>query len=134
VAEGSGENVFMVRNGVLITPPLNNVLEGVTRRTMLELAAWKGHEISERTFTRDEVYIADELFMTGTAAEVTPIREVDDRRIGTGKPGPITRDLQDTFFALVAGEVPEYRHWLFDVPTLEGELPTEPRPESATAS
>lgn len=134
VAEGSGENLFMVRNGVLVTPPLNNVLEGVTRRTMLELAAWKGHPISERTFTRDEVYTADELFMTGTAAEVTPIREVDDRSIGTGKPGPITRDLQDTFFALVAGEVPEYRHWLSDVPTSDGEVPSEPRPESAAAS
>jgi branched-chain amino acid aminotransferase len=117
VAEGSGENLFMVRNGKLLTPPLKSVLEGVTRRTILELARAKGYDVDERTFTRDEVYTADELFVTGTAAELTPIREVDDRRIGTGEPGPITRELQDTFFALVAGEVPEYRHWLVDVPS-----------------
>ncbi len=133
VAEGSGENLFMVRNGVVITPPLNSVLEGVTRRTIMELAEMKGHQVVERTFTRDEVYIADELFMTGTAAEVTPIREVDHRLIAGGEPGPITRDLQATFFAVVAGEVPEKRHWLVDVPTPTSEsVPTAVR-EPASA-
>lgn len=134
VAEGSGENLFMVRNGKLMTPPLNSVLEGVTRRTMLELAHSKGYEVQERTFTRDEVYTADELFMTGTAAELTPIREVDDRRIGPGEPGPVTRDLQDTFFALVAGELPEWRHWLVDVPTPVAQPSQDLSHESAAAS
>jgi len=134
VAEGSGENLFMARNGKLMTPPINSVLEGVTRRTMLELAVSKGYEIEERTFTRDEVYTADELFMTGTAAELTPIREVDDRCIGSGAPGPITRDLQDTFFAVVAGEVPEWRHWLVDVPTREVAEPPPAPQESAAAN
>ena len=133
VAEGSGENLFMVRNGRLMTPPINSVLEGVTRRTMLELAAAKGYEVVERTFTRDEVYTADELFMTGTAAELTPIRSVDDRRIGSGKPGPITQDLQSTFFAIVAGELPEWRHWLADVPEF-AEREEHSAQESATAS
>jgi branched-chain amino acid aminotransferase len=133
VAEGSGENLFMVRNGVIMTPPLNSVLEGVTRRTMMELAEMKGHQVVERTFTRDEVYTADELFMTGTAAEVTPIREVDHRLIADGEPGPITQDLQSTFFSVVAGEVPEKRHWLDDVPTYESESDAAPVQEPASA-
>lgn len=132
VAEGSGENLFMIRNGVITTPPLNSVLEGVTRRSIMELAESKGHKVVERTFTRDEVYTADELFMTGTAAELTPIREVDDRAIGSGQTGPITRDLQDTLFAVFAGEVEEFRHWLVPVPMFEatGEAAEA---ESATA-
>lgn len=134
VAEGSGENLFMVRNDTIYTPPLNNVLEGVTRRSIMELAEWKGHHLEERGFTRDEVYTADELFMTGTAAEVTPIREVDDRRIGAGEPGPITRDLQETFFSIIAGDVPEWSHWLVDVPGV-GKMPqSDPAQTSATAS
>jgi branched-chain amino acid aminotransferase len=133
VAEGSGENLFMVRNGVVTTPPLNSVLEGITRRTMMELAEMKGHQVVERTFTRDEVYTADELFMTGTAAEVTPIREVDHRLIADGEPGPITRDLQATFFAVVAGEVPEKRHWLVDVPPATPDSKPAPVHEPASA-
>jgi branched-chain amino acid aminotransferase len=132
VAEGSGENLFMVRNGRLMTPPINSVLEGVTRRTILELAAAKGYAVEERTFTRDEVYTADELFMTGTAAELTPVREVDNRRIANGEPGPITHDLQDTFFAAVSGELPEWRHWLVDVPERTSVGSSRP-PESAAA-
>ena len=113
---------------------INSVLEGVTRRTIIELATAKGYEVEERTFTRDEVYTSDELFMTGTAAELTPIREVDDRRIGSGAPGPLTRDLQDTFFAVVAGELPEWQHWLVDVPTGEVAESTRAPRESATAN
>jgi branched-chain amino acid aminotransferase len=131
VAEGSGENLFMVRNGVVTTPPLNSVLEGVTRRTIMSLADMKGYPVVERTFTRDEVYTADELFMTGTAAEVTPIREVDNRLIGGGEPGPITQDLQATFFAVVAGEVSEKRRWLVDVPTPTSESVPAVATESA---
>lgn len=118
VAEGSGENLFIVRNGVLTTPPLNNVLEGLTRDTIMKLAEAEGMKVRERTFTRDELYIAEEAFFTGTAAEVTPIREVDDRLIGEGRPGPITLRLQKRFFQVVRGERPEWSHWL-DTVTVE---------------
>lgn len=134
VAEGSGENLFMIRNGVITTPPLNSVLEGVTRRSLMELAESMGHKVVERTFTRDEVYTADELFMTGTAAELTPIREVDDRAIGIGSTGPITRELQDTLFAAYAGEIPEWRHWLTPVPNADERLQGEAATESVPAT
>ncbi len=113
VAEGSGENIFIVKKGVLQTPPLSSpVLAGVTRDSVLQIARDLGIPVREEKFTRDALYIADELFMTGTAAEVTPVREVDNRRIGKGEPGPITKKLQDGFFRAVHGEEPRYREWL----------------------
>ncbi|MBS1192783.1 MAG: ilvE, partial [Nitrospirae bacterium] len=91
VAEGSGENIFMVRNGKIKTPPLTAILEGVTRDTVIQLAQAHGIPLAEERFTRDELYLADEAFFSGTAAEITPIREVDNRKIGAGKPGPVTQ-------------------------------------------
>jgi branched-chain amino acid aminotransferase len=112
VAEASGENLFLVAGGALHTPPLPSVLGGITRATLIEIARDKGIPVHERPLTRDELYIADELFLTGTAAEVTPIREVDRRRIGEGKRGPVTRALQATFFDVVTGREPKYERWL----------------------
>lgn len=112
VAEGTGENLFIVRDGVIYTPELTACLNGITRRTLNKLARDKGYEIVEKRITRDEVYIADEAFMTGTAAEVTPIREVDNRQIGAGRRGPVTEVLQSTYFDVVRGKLPEYKEWL----------------------
>jgi branched-chain amino acid aminotransferase len=115
VSEGSGENIFIVRRGRLKTPPLNSVLEGITRQSVLEIAADEGIEVREDNITRDELYCAEEAFFTGTAAEITPIREVDRRTIGSGKPGPLTEMIQSRFFAAVRGENEKYRHWLSPV-------------------
>ncbi len=115
VAEGSGENVFMVRKGVLKTPPLTSILEGITRETIIQLAAERGIRVVEERFTRDELYVADEAFFTGTAAEITPIRDVDNRMIGTGKPGPVTKDLQSAFFDIVHGRDNRHADWLTPV-------------------
>lgn len=112
VSEGSGENVFIVRNGVLKTTPLTSILEGITRGSIIEIARDEGLRIVEERFTRDELYIADEAFFTGTAAEITPIREVDGRTIGDGRPGAITSKLQAIFFDLVKGKVKKYQSWL----------------------
>jgi branched-chain amino acid aminotransferase len=112
VSEGTGQNIFIVRNGVLMTPPLPSVLEGITRKSIMEVAAKENIKVSETNFTRDEVYIADEAFFTGTAAEVTPIKEIDGRTIGNGKPGPVTKKLQTLFFEIVKGGQPEYDSWL----------------------
>ncbi|MDQ7786585.1 MAG: branched-chain amino acid transaminase [Thermodesulfovibrionales bacterium] len=112
VAEGSGENVFIVRNGVLKTTPLTSILEGITRDSILEIAKDEGIDIREERFTRDELYIADEAFFTGTAAEITPIRELDGRVIGQGKPGRITKKLQSIFFDIVKGKNKKYKSWL----------------------
>ena len=112
VAEGSGENVFIVRNGLIKTPPLTAILEGITRDTIIQLAAERGMRCVEERFTRDELYIADEAFFTGTAAEITPIREVDSRTIGTGKPGPVTKELQSAFFDIVLGRDSHHANWL----------------------
>jgi branched-chain amino acid aminotransferase len=112
VAEGSGENVFMVRKGVIKTPPLTSILEGITRETIMQLAAERGMKLVEERFTRDELYIADEAFFTGTAAEITPIREVDNRTIGTGKPGPVTKALQTAYFDCVYGREKKHEQWL----------------------
>jgi branched-chain amino acid aminotransferase len=112
VAEGSGENVFMVRKGVIKTPPLTAILEGITRETVIQLAAERGMRVAEERFTRDELYLADEAFFTGTAAEITPIREVDNRTIGTGKPGPVTKQLQAAFFDIVHGRDQKHEEWL----------------------
>jgi len=112
VAEGSGENVFMVRKGIIKTPPLTSILEGITRETIIQLAAERGMRIVEERFTRDELYIADEAFFSGTAAEITPIREVDNRTIGMGKPGPVTKQLQASFFDIVHGRDNKHEEWL----------------------
>jgi branched-chain amino acid aminotransferase len=112
VTEGSGENIFVVRNGVLYTPDLTSALEGITRDTIFQLAKDEGLEIREKRMTRDEVYIADEAFFTGSAAEVTPIRELDGRTIGAGSRGPITEKLQSTYFDLVHGRHNKYEDWL----------------------
>jgi len=112
VSEGSGENVFIVRNGVLKTTPLTSILEGITRNSILQIAEDEGVGIKEERFTRDELYISDEAFFTGTAAEVTPIREVDGRMIGEGRPGKITKRLQSIFFDIVKGKNKKYKSWL----------------------
>jgi len=112
VSEASGENVFLVRDGVLRTPPLHTVLDGITRATILQIAHDKGIPVEERTIARDELYVADEVFLTGTAAEVTPIREIDRRTIGGGERGPLTATLQAAYFDVVAGRERKYEHWL----------------------
>ncbi|MDI6801946.1 MAG: branched-chain amino acid transaminase [Thermodesulfovibrionales bacterium] len=112
VSEGSGENIFIVRNGILKTTPLTSILEGITRDSIITIASGSGLEVREERFTRDEVYIADEAFFTGTAAEVTPIRELDGRIIGNGKPGSITKKLQTIFFDIVKGKHKRYKSWL----------------------
>jgi branched-chain amino acid aminotransferase len=112
VSEGSGENVFIVRKGKLKTTPLTSILEGITRNSVIELARERKIPVVEERFTRDEMYVADEVFVTGTAAELTPVREIDNRAIGTGKPGPITLALQKAFFSIVRGEDPAHESWL----------------------
>lgn len=112
VAEGSGENIFLVRNGVVYTPEVTSCLNGITRNTILTLADELGIKVVEKRITRDEVYIADEAFFTGTAAEVTPIREVDGRQIGAGRRGPVTERLQKAYFDLVAGKAAGHADWL----------------------
>lgn len=112
VAEGSGENIFVIRKGKIYTPDLTSCLAGITRDTIFQLAKEHGYEVIEKRITRDEVYIADEAFFTGTAAEVTPIRELDGRPIGDGKRGPITTVLQAAYFAAVKGESAQHAHWL----------------------
>lgn len=111
VSEGSGENFFMVREGKIFTPLLTSALDGITRKTIIELAEELGYQVIERNITRDEVYIADEAFFTGTAAEVTPIRELDGRPIGAGVRGPVTAALQAKYFALVQGKDRSHADW-----------------------
>jgi branched-chain amino acid aminotransferase len=112
VAEGAGENLFLVKKGVVYTPDLTSCLEGITRATVVTLARQLGYEVVEKRITRDEVYCADEAFFTGTAAEVTPIREVDNRIIGAGARGPVTERLQSKYFDVVNGRSPEHAEWL----------------------
>ena len=112
VMEGSGENIFIVRDGVLYTPDLTSALDGITRRTVMQMAEEIGLKVVEKRITRDEVYIADEAFFTGTAAEVTPIREIDNRAIGNGGRGPITEKLQTMYFDAVHGRLDNHREWL----------------------
>lgn len=116
VSEGSGENIFIVRNGTLKTPSLTSILEGITRNSTMEIALDEGLQVVTERFTRDELYIADEAFLTGTAAEITPIREVDGRTIGDGVPGPVTRRLQERFFDVVRGKDEKFINWLDFVP------------------
>ena len=115
VAEGSGENFFFVRDGVLYTPELTSCLEGITRDSILRIAADQGLTVREKRITRDEVYVADEAFFTGTAAEVVPVRELDNRMIGSGTRGPITEKLQAIYFEAVRGAQPDYAEWLAPV-------------------
>ena len=112
VAEASGENVFVVRGGELRTPPLQTVLEGITRSSVIQIARDKGIPVRETAITRDDLYVAEEVFLTGTAAEITPIREIDHRSIGSGRRGPIAKALQEAFFAVVQGRDPKYERWL----------------------
>ena len=112
VAEGSGENIFIVRDGMIYTPDLTSALEGVTRDTIMVFARDLGIEVKEKRLTRDEVYIADEAFFTGSAAEVTPVVELDNRTIGTGRRGPVTRKLQNMFFDQVHGRKVRHPEWL----------------------
>lgn len=112
VAEGSGENIFIVRDGRIKTTPLTSILPGITRDSVLTIARDKGYPVAEERFTRDELYTADEAFFTGTAAELTPIREVDNRKVGERCPGPATQDLQQTFFDIIKGKNNKYARWL----------------------
>ena len=115
IAEGSGENVFIVRDGVVYTPELSACLDGITRKTVINLAEKAGYKIVEKRITRDEVYVADEAFFTGTAAEVLPISELDGRCLGAGHRGPLTELMQTQYFDLVRGKIPEYSDWLAPV-------------------
>jgi branched-chain amino acid aminotransferase len=112
VSEGAGENVFLIRNGKIYTPDLASCLDGITRDAVLTMARDLGIDVIEKRITRDELYCADEAFFTGTAAEITPIRELDNRQIGIGSRGPVTEKLQSLFFDVVAGKAPQYQHWL----------------------
>ena len=112
VSEGAGENVFLIRNGKIYTPDLASCLDGITRDAVLTMARDLGIEVIEKRITRDELYCADEAFFTGTAAEITPIRELDSRQIGIGSRGPVTEKLQSLFFDVVGGKAPQYQHWL----------------------
>lgn len=112
VTDGSGENVFLVHGGELWTPPLSaGPLEGITRASIMRIAEDLGYPVREREVTRTDLYEADEVFFTGTAAELTPVREVDDRVVGSGQRGPITKEIQETFFAAARGEMEQYRSW-----------------------
>ncbi|MEE9447101.1 MAG: branched-chain amino acid transaminase [Arenicellales bacterium] len=112
VMEGSGENVFLVKDGVLYTPDITSALDGITRQTIMQLAEELGYQVKECRITRDQVYLADEAFFTGTAAEVTPIQSLDDRIIGSGGRGPITERLQTLYFDVVNGRSKAHQHWL----------------------
>jgi len=113
VAEGSGENIFIVKNDTLITPPISaGILPGITRDTVMHIAKEESFKVVEADISRSELYVADEVFMVGTAAEITPIREIDQRPIGKGMPGPVTKRLQDIFMRIVKGEDEQYRGWL----------------------
>jgi branched-chain amino acid aminotransferase len=115
VAEGAGENLFVVKDGVIYEPEIASALTGITRNSVIAIAREFGYEVEAKRLTRDDIYIADEAFFTGTAAEVTPIRELDNRVIGEGKRGPVTTKLQQRFFDVVNGRAPEYHHWLSKV-------------------
>jgi branched-chain amino acid aminotransferase len=115
VAEGAGENIFIVKDGRVYTPELTTALDGITWRSVQSICSDLGIVVEKTRLTRDDIYIADEAFFTGTAAEVTPIRELDRRTIGIGSRGPVTEKIQNAFFDIVNGRNPKYRHWLFSV-------------------
>jgi branched-chain amino acid aminotransferase len=113
VCEGSGENIFVVREGQIVTPPqTSSILDGINRKSVMQIARDLGHEVVERNVARAELYLADEVFMTGTAAEMVPVREIDDHAIGDGGPGPVTREVQSTFEDTLSGRAERYRDWL----------------------
>jgi branched-chain amino acid aminotransferase len=113
VTDGPGENVFIVKDGDLYTPALSaGCLDGITRDSIMVIARDQGYEVHERNLSRFDLYTADEAFFTGTAAEVTPIREIDDRQMAAGGRGPVTKELQEVFFAAARGEIDKYQHWL----------------------
>jgi branched-chain amino acid aminotransferase len=112
ICEASGENIFMIKDGKLKTPPPTSILKGITRDAVITIAHDKGMTVVEQRFSRDELYTADEAFFTGSAAEITPIREVDDRSIGEGTRGPLTESIQKTFFDAVKGKEERYKDWL----------------------
>jgi branched-chain amino acid aminotransferase len=113
VAEGTGENIFVVKNGIVRTPPSSGaILAGITRDTTITLLREQGVEVHEEPIARDELYIADEVFLTGTAAEITPVRDIDHRKVGRGEAGPVTRRLQEAYFAVVKGNDAKHDHWL----------------------
>jgi len=112
ISEGSGENIFILRDGILKTTPLPGVLDGITRKTILQLARDEGYDVREERFTRDEVYTAQEAFFCGTAAEMTPIREVDNRTVGNGEQGPVTKRLNELFMDVVTGKNSRFNEWL----------------------
>ncbi len=116
VAEGSGENVFVVRDGVVRTPEPHSALSGITAATVTELLRERGINVVAGRVTRDDLYVADEVFLTGTAAEVIPVREFDDRQIGLGQPGPLTREIQASYAKAIHGELPEHQDWLTPIP------------------
>jgi branched-chain amino acid aminotransferase len=115
VAEGAGENLFIVKDGAIYEPEIASALTGITRNTVITLARDLGYQVTSKRLTRDDIYIADEAFFTGTAAEVTPIRELDNRTIGAGRRGPVTEKLQSLFFDVVNGRATKYSHWLAPV-------------------
>ena len=128
VCEGSGENVFVVRDGVITTPPQTaGILDGISRRSAITIACDLGYELIERDLARAELYLADEVFLTGTAAELVPVREIDDHAIGRGEPGPITRDIQRVFDDALHGRDPRYAEWLDLV-----EVPAQPAPAAGS--
>ena len=125
IADGSGENVFVVKDGVIDTPDLSaSILPGITRETIIEIARDLGYTVRERQLIRTDLLIADEVFFTGTAAEVTPVREIDDQEIGTGEPGPVTREIQAAYLETVRGAREQWSHWLDRVAM----APAEPAP------
>ena len=134
IAEGAGENLFIVRDGEIKTTPLSVILPGVTRATVMTIAHDLGYSVSEQRFTRDDLYIADEAFFTGTAVEVAPVREVDGREIGSGGPGPITRELQRMYSETVRGRVEHYADWLdpFELPSMPPRAERREPPTPAT--
>jgi branched-chain amino acid aminotransferase len=136
VCEGTGENVYIVRDGTIATPGQGNaILDGITRRSMIALARGLGYTVVERDVARAELYLADEVFLSGTAAEIVPVREVDDHKVGTGKPGEITRVLQSAFDDAIRGRSERYREWLDVVSATDLETPTGEAPSpSATAA
>ena len=115
IAEGTGENIYIVRNNIIKTTPITTVLEGITRDCVIKIAKDNNIEVQEQKFTRDELYMSDEVFLSGTAAEITPVREVDDRTIGNGKPGKITKLIQDEYSKIVSNKNPSYASWLTKV-------------------
>jgi branched-chain amino acid aminotransferase len=136
VCEGTGENVYVVRDGVIATPgQSNSILDGITRRSIMQIASDLGYTVVERDIARAEMYLADEVFMSGTAAEIVPVREVDDHAVGTGKPGEITRVIQAAFDDAIHGRTERYREWLDVVNASDLETPAGEAPSpSATAA